>query len=175
MRAAADTGVIFMVPNFSSKSFDEILAERAPGQTVHFQMYVNPDRSMVVEQIRACERHGVKVRSCLGRKKMDCARQGMDGFVRALGSLSMCAAQALCITVDSACIGKRERDLRNKIAMELGQLKQQVQLHLLLTIQFKSLLLPLDTQKCSTLIRKAPSTAVHGTSCLWDLTVCLGL
>jgi L-lactate dehydrogenase (cytochrome) len=60
VRAAADTGVIFMVPNFSSRSFDEVLAARQPGQTVHFQMYVNPDRAVVQEQIRACERHGVK-------------------------------------------------------------------------------------------------------------------
>eukprot|EP01060_Flectonema_neradi_P000232 TRINITY_DN1015_c3_g1_i1.p1 TRINITY_DN1015_c3_g1~~TRINITY_DN1015_c3_g1_i1.p1 ORF type:complete len:795 (+),score=157.24 TRINITY_DN1015_c3_g1_i1:52-2385(+) len=33
--------------------------------------------------------------------------------------------KALCITVDSAVPGKRERDLRNKIAMTLGQQAQQ--------------------------------------------------
>ena len=32
-------------------------------------------------------------------------------------------SKALCLTVDSACIGKRERDLRNKIAMELGRVR----------------------------------------------------
>ena len=33
--------------------------------------------------------------------------------------------KALCITVDSAVAGKRERDLRNKIAMALGREAQQ--------------------------------------------------
>ena len=81
-----------MVPNLSSKSFDDILAGRAKDQVVFLQIYVNPDRSVVLEQIRACEKHGVK---------------------------------ALCITVDSAVAGKRERDLRNKIALQLGREKQQ--------------------------------------------------
>eukprot|EP01046_Picozoa_sp_COSAG06_P007092 COSAG06_NODE_341_length_17184_cov_10.318525_6_plen_771_part_00 len=92
VRAAERAGVLFMVPNLSSKSFDDILAARGPGQVVFLQIYVNPDRSVVLEQIRSCEKHGVK---------------------------------ALCITVDSAVAGKRERDLRNKLAMQLGREKQQ--------------------------------------------------
>ena len=92
VRAAQRSGVLFMVPNLSSKSFDDILAGRAKDQVVFLQIYVNPDRSVVLEQIRACEKHGVK---------------------------------ALCITVDSAVAGKRERDLRNKIALQLGREKQQ--------------------------------------------------
>ena len=59
----------------------DILAARGPGQVVFLQIYVNPDREVVLEQIRACEKHGVK---------------------------------ALCITVDSAVAGKRERDLRKR-------------------------------------------------------------
>ncbi len=92
VRAAERAGVLFMVPNLSSKSFDDILAARGRGQVVFLQIYVNPDRNVVLEQIRACEKHGVK---------------------------------ALCITVDSAVAGKRERDLRNKIALQLGRAKQQ--------------------------------------------------
>eukprot|EP00935_MAST-01C_sp_MAST-1C-sp1_P002599 g2599.t1 len=91
-RAAFEKDVVFMVPNLSSKAFEDILASRGPGQVVWLQIYVNPDRSVVEEQIRACEKAGVK---------------------------------ALCITVDSAVAGKRERDLRNKIALELNQAKQQ--------------------------------------------------
>lgn len=64
------------------------MAVRGKGQIVFLQIYVNPDRQVVLDQIRACERHGVK---------------------------------ALCITVDSAVAGKRERDLRNKIAVQLGR------------------------------------------------------
>jgi hypothetical protein len=58
---------------------------------VFLQIYVNPDRDVVLEQIRSCEKYGVK---------------------------------ALCVTVDSAVAGKRERDLRNKLAMQLGKEKQ---------------------------------------------------
>eukprot|EP00656_Telonema_subtile_P049451 TRINITY_DN6151_c0_g1_i4.p1 TRINITY_DN6151_c0_g1~~TRINITY_DN6151_c0_g1_i4.p1 ORF type:complete len:720 (+),score=218.50 TRINITY_DN6151_c0_g1_i4:122-2281(+) len=91
MKAAYDQNVVFMVPNLSSRGFEDILASRGEGQIVHFQIYVNPDRDVVLEQLRACEKHGVK---------------------------------ALCITVDSAVAGKRERDLRNKIAVQLAREKQ---------------------------------------------------
>jgi L-lactate dehydrogenase (cytochrome) len=91
VRAAHEKNVIFMVPSLSSRSFEEILAARGGGQVVHLQIYVNPDREVVLEQIRSCEKHGIR---------------------------------ALCITVDSAVTGKRERDQRNKIAMELGREKQ---------------------------------------------------
>ena len=70
----------------------DVKLSRVMAQVVFLQIYVNPDRDVVLEQICACERHGVK---------------------------------ALCITVDSAVAGKRERDLRNKIAMALGREKQQ--------------------------------------------------
>ena len=60
VRAAERTGVVFMVPNLSSKEFEDILSARGTGQVVLLQLYVNPDRGVVLEQIRACERHGVK-------------------------------------------------------------------------------------------------------------------
>jgi succinate dehydrogenase/fumarate reductase cytochrome b subunit (b558 family) len=90
-RAAASEGVPFMIPNLSSKSFSDIAAASSSANSeLLFQIYVNPDRSVVLDQLRACEEAGVK---------------------------------ALCITVDSAVPGKRERDLRNKIKMQLGQAK----------------------------------------------------
>ena len=52
MRAAARENVVFMVPNLSSRSFTEILEARGEGQIVHFQIYVNPDRTVVLEQLR---------------------------------------------------------------------------------------------------------------------------
>lgn len=51
------------------------------------QIYVNPDRRIVLDQLKACEAAGMS---------------------------------ALCVTVDSAVAGKRERDLRNKIRRELN-------------------------------------------------------
>ena len=51
---------MLQVPNLSSRGFEDILASRGEGQIVHFQIYVNPDRDVVLEQLRACEKHGVK-------------------------------------------------------------------------------------------------------------------
>eukprot|EP00939_MAST-03C_sp_MAST-3C-sp1_P000593 g593.t1 len=92
-KAAGEEDIVFMVPNLSSKGFDEITNARVKkSQPLMFQIYVNPDRDIVIEQVRACEKAGYK---------------------------------ALCITVDSAVPGKRERDLRNKIQLQLKQIKQQ--------------------------------------------------
>ena len=89
-RAAHTAQSVFMVPNLSSKGFGEIIAcGDATGQPFFFQIYVNPDRSVVLDQLRACEKAG--------------------------------NVKALCITVDSAVPGKRERDLRNKLAMQWGK------------------------------------------------------
>eukprot|EP01061_Rhynchopus_euleeides_P040971 TRINITY_DN7080_c0_g1_i1.p1 TRINITY_DN7080_c0_g1~~TRINITY_DN7080_c0_g1_i1.p1 ORF type:complete len:772 (+),score=379.67 TRINITY_DN7080_c0_g1_i1:49-2316(+) len=92
MTAAKEAGVPFMVPNLSSKPLDDILGVKAEGQDAWYQIYVNPDKSVVEDQLKKLEAAGVK---------------------------------NLCITVDSAVPGKRERDLRNKIAMQLGQQAQQ--------------------------------------------------
>eukprot|EP00937_MAST-01D_sp_MAST-1D-sp2_P003856 g3856.t1 len=87
--AAHAKQTVFMAPILSSKPFDEIVAVgEKNGQPLFFQIYVNPDRSIVQEQLAACEKAGIK---------------------------------ALCITVDSAVPGKRERDLRNKLAMQAGR------------------------------------------------------
>ena len=87
MRAAGEEDAIFMVPNLNSKGFDTIVNSRiSPDQPLWFQIYVNPDRDIVLDQIKACEAFGMK---------------------------------ALCITVDSAVAGKRERDLRNKIKRQI--------------------------------------------------------
>jgi L-lactate dehydrogenase (cytochrome) len=117
VRAAERAGVVFMVPNLSSKEFEDILSARGAGQVVLLQLYVNPDRDVVLEQIRACEKHGVK---------------------------------ALCVTVDSAVPGKRERDLRNKIAMSLGRAQQQ------------------QAAAKGTVARKAGSYANRDPSLCWD-------
>ena len=87
-RAAGNENTVFMVPNLNSRGFDTIVNEgRArESQPLWFQIYVNPDRTIVLDQLKACENAGIT---------------------------------ALCITVDSAVAGKRERDLRNKIRREL--------------------------------------------------------
>lgn len=93
-KAAADEGIPFMSPNLSSKSRAAVFEAQQQSPEGHrwFQIYVNPDRKVVLEQLRACEAAGV---TCI------------------------------CVTVDSAVAGPRERDQRNKIAMKLGQMKQQ--------------------------------------------------
>jgi L-lactate dehydrogenase (cytochrome) len=61
MRAAASEGVVFMIPNLSSKSFDTILSARSPDQPPSWlQIYVNPSKEVVLAQIRACETQGVQ-------------------------------------------------------------------------------------------------------------------
>ncbi|KAH8072970.1 hypothetical protein JL720_11060 [Aureococcus anophagefferens] len=92
--SAAGLDIPFMSPNLSSKSRSAIFAAQQASPTGHrmFQIYVNPDRDVVLEQLRACEAAGVT---------------------------------AVCVTVDSAVAGPRERDQRNKIAMLLKQQAQQ--------------------------------------------------
>ena len=92
MRAAGMANVPFMIPNLSSKSFSDIANSAKEGHKSWFQIYVNPDKNVVLSQLKDLKTHDIK---------------------------------ALCITVDSAVPGKRERDLRNKIAMTLGQQSQQ--------------------------------------------------
>lgn len=92
-RAAGNENAIFMVPNLNSKGFSKIVAARTkPDQPLWFQIYVNPDRDVVLDQIRDCEAAGIL---------------------------------ALCITVDSAVAGKRERDLRNKLARQIDNQRRK--------------------------------------------------
>lgn len=92
-RAAGNENAIFMVPNLNSKGFGKIVGARTrPEQPLWFQIYVNPDRDVVLDQIRACEAANI---------------------------------EALCITVDSAVAGKRERDLRNKLARQIDNRRRK--------------------------------------------------
>ncbi len=92
-KAAGEQDIVFMVPNLSSKDIKTITDARVKRtQPLMFQIYVNPDREIVKEQVKWCEKAGYR---------------------------------ALCITVDSAVPGKRERDLRNKIQLKLKQIQQQ--------------------------------------------------
>ena len=122
-KAAGEQDIVFMVPNLSSKDIKTITDARVKRmfffvfnsfclslflshthtqtsytitntgtQPLMFQIYVNPDREIVKDQVRWCEKAGYK---------------------------------ALCITVDSAVPGKRERDLRNKIQLKLKKIQQQ--------------------------------------------------
>lgn len=92
-RAAGNEKSIFMVPNLNSKGFSNIVnARQTSEQPLWFQIYVNPDRDVVLDQIRDCEAAGIL---------------------------------ALCITVDSAVAGKRERDLRNKLARQIDNRRRK--------------------------------------------------
>lgn len=86
MKAANEAGVLFMMPNLSSRSFDDMIAAKGEKQDTFFQMYVNPDRDVALDVLAKCKKAGVR---------------------------------ALFITVDSAVPGKRERDRRNKIKLDL--------------------------------------------------------
>jgi L-lactate dehydrogenase (cytochrome) len=92
-RAAGNEKTIFMVPNLNSKGFSNIVTSRThKEQPLWFQIYVNPDRTVVLDQIRDCEAAGIT---------------------------------SLCITVDSAVAGKRERDLRNKLARQIDNQRKK--------------------------------------------------
>jgi len=59
-RAAAKTGVIYMLPTLSSYTLDEMLEVRQPGQ-VHFaQLYVNTKRERTKEYVQRLENGGAK-------------------------------------------------------------------------------------------------------------------
>ena len=92
-RAAGNEDTIFMVPNLNSKGFSNIVQARTKkNQPLWFQIYVNPDRDVVLDQMRDCEAAGIT---------------------------------ALCITVDSAVAGKRERDLRNKLERQIDNQRKK--------------------------------------------------
>ncbi len=63
-RAAGNEGTVFMVPNLNSKGFDNIVAaarSNKPDQTMWFQMYVNPDRGIVLDQLKVRASGGSRV------------------------------------------------------------------------------------------------------------------
>ncbi len=51
---------IYMLPTLSSCSLDEMTAARAPGQTVWFQLYVNPNRKLTEQVVKRAEAQGCK-------------------------------------------------------------------------------------------------------------------
>ena len=60
-KAAGEENAIFMVPNLNSKGFSNIVNARThPEQPLWFQIYVNPDREIVLDQIKDCEAAGMK-------------------------------------------------------------------------------------------------------------------
>lgn len=59
-RAAAKSGVIYMLPTLSSYTLDEMLAVRQPGQVQFGQLYVNADRDRTKEYVQRLEAGGAK-------------------------------------------------------------------------------------------------------------------
>lgn len=59
-RAAAKTGVIYMLPTLSSYTLDEMLEVRQPGQVQVGQLYVNANRERTKEYIQQLENGGIK-------------------------------------------------------------------------------------------------------------------
>lgn len=59
-RAAAKTGVIYMLPTLSSHTLDEMLEVRQPDQVQFGQLYVNAKRERTKEYIQKLEAGGVK-------------------------------------------------------------------------------------------------------------------
>lgn len=55
---AGREGIIYMIPTLSGCSFDDIVAKRAPGQPMFFQLYVNQDRAKVEKVVRKAEAAG---------------------------------------------------------------------------------------------------------------------
>ncbi|KAH8553421.1 FMN-dependent dehydrogenase-domain-containing protein [Umbelopsis sp. PMI_123] len=58
--AAAEQGVIQMIPTLASCSFNELIETRAQNQTQWFQLYVNKDRAITEKLVRHAEASGVK-------------------------------------------------------------------------------------------------------------------
>jgi L-lactate dehydrogenase (cytochrome) len=59
-KAAGAEEVIFMLPTLASTSFDDMTGARIEGQTLFFQLYVNPDREVAKEMVQNAEAKGCK-------------------------------------------------------------------------------------------------------------------
>jgi L-lactate dehydrogenase (cytochrome) len=59
-RAAAQTGLIQMIPTLASCSLEEITSARSPGQTQFFQLYVNGNRDITRSLVQKAERLGCR-------------------------------------------------------------------------------------------------------------------
>lgn len=88
VKAAHDTGLVYMLPTLSSYTLDEMLAARGPGQVLFAQLYVNPERSRTESYVRKLEQSGVRALFVtvdapqLGRREKDMrgkfTQQGSD-------------------------------------------------------------------------------------------------
>ncbi|KAJ3925390.1 MAG: FMN-dependent dehydrogenase-domain-containing protein [Lentinula lateritia] len=59
-RAAAQHGIIQMIPTLASCSFDELVDGAQPGQVQFFQLYVNKDRAITKRIVQHAEARGIK-------------------------------------------------------------------------------------------------------------------
>jgi L-lactate dehydrogenase (cytochrome) len=59
-RAAYSQGIIQMMPTLASRSLEDMVAARQPGQVQFFQLYVNSSRKITEELIRRAEKGGAK-------------------------------------------------------------------------------------------------------------------
>jgi L-lactate dehydrogenase (cytochrome) len=59
-RAAAEHGIIQMIPTLASCSFDEIVDAAVPEQTQWLQLYVNKDREITKRIVQKAEKRGIK-------------------------------------------------------------------------------------------------------------------
>ncbi|CAG8733438.1 5824_t:CDS:1 [Dentiscutata erythropus] len=59
-RAAHSHGIIQMVPNFASCSFDELTSARKEGQIQFFQLYINKNRDVTKKVVQAAQEKGCK-------------------------------------------------------------------------------------------------------------------
>ncbi len=59
-RAAANSGVVYMLPTLSSYTLDEMMGVREPGQVQFAQLYVNANRERTGEYVRRLEDGGVR-------------------------------------------------------------------------------------------------------------------
>jgi L-lactate dehydrogenase (cytochrome) len=88
VRAAKEQNVIFMTPTLASCSMEEISSlARVEGQTLFFQLYVNPNRVLCEEIVRTAEASGCKALFItvdspqLGRRERDMRNKAGQGSV----------------------------------------------------------------------------------------------
>lgn len=59
-RAAHKSGIIQMCPTLASRSMDEMVGARAPGQIQFYQLYVNANKSITEKIVKKVEKQGIK-------------------------------------------------------------------------------------------------------------------
>jgi L-lactate dehydrogenase (cytochrome) len=115
VRAAGAAGVCFMLPSLASTPFKDMTGARIEGQTLFFQLYVNPNRDVAKKMVQQAEAEGVSTMfiTCdapqLGNREKDkrnkatksaaaqTAHQGADAKTRSQG-----VSKALTSFIDPA-------------------------------------------------------------------------